>query len=72
MTPAAEMRAAGMPTAMVATATKMRAPMTTAPMPPTVSAAMATTVTTATFRSGISCGRQYGRENNGGDPDIEF
>jgi hypothetical protein len=66
LTPAAEMRAAEMPTAMVAAASIMRSPMTTA-----VSTAMATTVTTATFRSGISCGRQRGRQHNDGDTDIE-
>jgi hypothetical protein len=33
----------------------------------------ATAVTaTATFRSGIPSGRQHGRENNDGNPDIEF
>jgi hypothetical protein len=40
-------------------------------MTPAVSTAMATTVTTATFRSGISCGRQRGRQHNDGDTDIE-
>jgi hypothetical protein len=78
MTPAAEIRAAGMPTAMVATAVKMRAPMTTAVMTPAVSTTMAAAtmaaaaMTAAAFRCGISCGRQYGRQHNDGDPDIEF
>jgi hypothetical protein len=73
MAPAAEMRAAEMPTAIVA-AMKMSAPMTTAVMTPAVSTAMATamatTVTAATFRSGISCGRQRGRHHSDGDTDV--
>jgi hypothetical protein len=73
--PAAEMRAAKMgaakmPTAMAA-ATEMR---TTAV--PTTAVAMTATVTTAmaaaAFRGGIASGRQHGRENNDGNPNIEF
>jgi hypothetical protein len=67
----------------VATAAKMRAPMTPAVMTPAVSTTMAAAamtaaamtaaaMTAAAFRRGISCGRQHGRENNDGDPDIEF
>jgi len=56
--------AAEMPTTMTA-ATEMRATMTTA----RASTAM---TATATFRSGITSGRQRGHENNDGNPDIEF
>jgi hypothetical protein len=79
MASTAEMRAAKMPTAMAA-ATEMRttpvtmtavtAPVTAAPVTaaPVTAAAMAT----AAFRSGIPGGRQHGRENNDGNPNIEF
>jgi hypothetical protein len=71
----AEVRmAAEMPTTMTAT-TEMCATMTTAVMTTAVAttAMTATSMTaTATFRSGITSGRQHGRENNDGDPDIEF
>jgi hypothetical protein len=67
---AAKMGAAKMPTAMAA-ATEMR---TTAV--PTTAVAMTATVTTAmaaaAFRGGIASGRQHGRENNDGNPNIEF
>jgi hypothetical protein len=64
----AEVRmAAEMPTTMAAT-TEMCATMATAVM----TTAVATTAMTATFRSGITSGRQHGRENNDGNPDIEF
>ena len=65
--PAAEMRAAKMPTAMAA-ATEMRtASVTMTTMTATVAAAM-----TATFRRGIPGGQQHGRENNDGNPNIEL
>jgi hypothetical protein len=71
----AEVRmAAEMPTTMTAT-TEMCATMTTAVMTTAVAttAMTATAMTaTATFRSGITSGRQHGRENNDGNPDIEF
>jgi hypothetical protein len=71
----AEVRmAAEMPTTMTAT-TEMCATMTTAVMTTAVAttAMTATSMTaTATFRSGITSGRQHGRENNDGNPDIEF
>jgi hypothetical protein len=71
----AEVRmAAEMPTTMTAT-TEMCATMTTAVMTTAVATTSmtATSMTaTATFRSGISSGRQHGRENNDGNPDIEF
>jgi hypothetical protein len=71
----AEVRAAAeMPTTMAAT-TEMCATMTTAVMTTAVAttAMTATSMTaTATFRSGITSGRQHGRENNDGNPDIEF
>ena len=61
----AEVRtAAEMPTTMAAT-TEMRATMTSAVTTTAVTA-------TATFRSGITSGRQRGHENNDGNPDIEF
>jgi hypothetical protein len=73
--PTAEMRmAAEMPTTMTATA-EMCATMTTAVMTTAVAttAMTATSMTAAaTFRSGITSGRQHGRENNDGNPDIEF
>jgi hypothetical protein len=71
----AEVRmAAEMPTTMTAT-TEMCATMTTAVMTTAVAttAMTATSMTaTATFRCGITSGRQHGRENKDGDPDIEF
>ena len=71
----AEVRtAAEMPTMMAAT-TEMCATMTTAVMTTAVAttAMTATSMTaTATFRGGIPSGRQHGRENNDGNPDIEF
>jgi hypothetical protein len=71
----AEVRtAAEMPTTMAAT-TEMCATMTTAVMTTAVAttAMTATAMTaTATFRGGIPSGRQHGRENNDGNPDIEF
>jgi hypothetical protein len=71
----AEVRtAAEMPTTMAAT-TEMCATMTTAVMTTAVAttAMTATSMTaTATFRGGIPSGRQHGRENNDGNPDIEF
>ncbi|WP_244567627.1 hypothetical protein [Bradyrhizobium erythrophlei] len=72
----AEVRmAAEMPTTMTAP-TEMCATMTTAVMTTaamTTTAMTATSMTaTATFRSGITSGRQHGRENNDGNPDIEF
>ena len=74
----AEVRtAAEMPTTMAA-ATEMCATMTTAMMTTTVmtaavaTTAMTATAMTATFRGGIPGGRQHGRENNDGNPDIEF
>jgi hypothetical protein len=71
----AEVRmAAEMPTTMTATP-EMCATMTTAVMTTAVAttAMTATAMTaTATFRSGITSGRQHGRENNDGNPDIEF
>jgi hypothetical protein len=71
----AEVRtAAEMPTTMAAT-TEMSATMTTAVMTTAVATTSmtATSMTaTATFRGGIPNGRQYGRENNDGNPDIEF
>jgi len=57
------------------TTTEMCATMTTAVMTTAVAttAMTATSMTaTATFRSGITSGRQHGRENNDGNPDIEF
>jgi hypothetical protein len=56
--------AAEMPTTMAA-ATEMCATMTTTVMTTAVAA-------TATFRGSIPSGRQHGRENNDGNPDIEF
>jgi hypothetical protein len=71
----AEVRtAAEMPTTMAAT-TEMCATMTTAVMTTAVATASMTATsmtTTATFRGGIPSGRQHGRENNDGNPDIEF
>jgi hypothetical protein len=69
----AEVRmAAEMPTTMTAT-TEMCATMTTAVMTTAVATtAMTATSMTATSRSGITSGRQHGRENNDGNPDIEF
>jgi hypothetical protein len=76
----AEVRtAAEMPTTMAAT-TEMCATMTTAVMTTAVAttAMTATSMTTtavtatATFRGGIPGGRQHSRENNDGNPDIEF
>jgi hypothetical protein len=62
----AEVRmAAEMPTTMAAT-TEMCATVATTAMTATSMTA------TATFRSGITSGRQRGRENNDGNPDIEF
>ena len=55
--------AAEMPTSMVAAAAGMRAAVT-----PSVSTAM----TAAALRSSISGDRQCGRQNNGGNPDMEF
>ena len=66
--------AAEMPTMMAAT-TEMCATMTTAVMTTAVAttAMTATSMTaTATFRGGIPSGLQHGRENNDGNPDIEF
>jgi hypothetical protein len=57
------MGAAEMPTAMVAAAAGMRTAVT-----PSVSTAMAA----AALRSGISGNRQCGRQNNCGNPDMEF
>jgi len=37
-----------------------------------VSTAMASTVTTATFRRGMFCGRQRGRQDHDGDRNIEL
>jgi hypothetical protein len=70
----AEVRtAAEMPTTMAA-ATEMCTTMSTTVMAPAVmTTAVATTAMTATFRGGIPTGgRQYGRENNDGNPYIEF
>ena len=76
----AEVRtAAEMPT-MMAAATEMCTTMTTTVMTPAMAptvmtTAVATTAMTAaaTFRDGIPTGgRQYGRENNDGNPNIEF
>jgi hypothetical protein len=71
----AEVRmAAEMPTTMAAT-TEMCATMTTAVITTAVATTSMTTTAvtaTATFRSGIPSGRQHGRENNDGNPDIEF
>jgi hypothetical protein len=69
----AEVRtAAKMPPTMAAT-TEM-CTMTTTMMTTTMMAtAVATTAMTATLRGGIPTGgRQYGREKNDGNPDIEF
>jgi hypothetical protein len=67
----AEVRtAAEMPPTMAAT-TEMRAAMTTTAVTTTTVTTTAVTAT-ATFRSGIPSGRQHGRENNDGNPDIEF
>jgi hypothetical protein len=75
MAPAtAEMRtAAEMPTTMAA-ATEMCAPVTTAVAATAMAAAAMATAAmtaTATFRGGVPSGRQHGRENNDGNPDIE-
>jgi hypothetical protein len=60
---------ADVPTAMAAT--EMRTPtVTTAAM--TTATVTTAAVATTTFGSGISSGRQHGRENNDGKPDIEF
>jgi hypothetical protein len=70
----AEVRtAAEMPTT-VAAATEMCATMTTTVMTTSVAPTVMTTAVaaTATFRGGIPSGRQHGRENNDGNPDIEF
>jgi len=54
-------------------ATMTTAVMTTAVATTAMTAMTATSMTaTATFRSGITSGRQHGRENNDGNPDIEF
>jgi hypothetical protein len=51
---------------------------TTGEMPATMAAAtemsatVMTTAVAATFCSGIASGRQHGRKNNDGNPDIEF
>jgi hypothetical protein len=53
----------------------MCATMTTAVMTTAVATASMTATsmtTTATFRGGIPSGRQHGRENNDGNPDVEF
>jgi len=72
----AEVRmAAEMPTTTEMCATMTTAVMTTAVMTTAVAttAMTATSMTaTATFRSGITSGRQRGHENNDGNPDIEF
>jgi hypothetical protein len=61
----AEMRmAAEMPTT-VAAATVAASSMTASSM-------TASSMATATFRNRITRGRQYGHQNNSGDPDIEF
>jgi hypothetical protein len=62
MAAATEMSATVMTTAVAATV--MAATMTTT--------AVATAAMTATFCSGIASGRQHGRKNNDGNPDIEF
>jgi hypothetical protein len=54
-----------MPTAMAAATGMRTTPVTTA-------TAVTTTTTTTTFRSGITSGRQHGRHNNDGNPDIVF
>jgi len=53
---------------------RMAAEMPTTEMPATMTTAVTSTAmtATATFRGGISSGRQHGRENNDGHPDIEF
>jgi hypothetical protein len=57
------MGAAEMPTAMVAAA---------AEMPAAVTPSVSTTMTAAALRSGISGDRQCARQNNCGNPDMEF
>jgi hypothetical protein len=74
MASTAEMRAAKMPTAMAA-ATEMRTTpvtMTAVTAPVTAAPVTAAAMATAAFRSGIPGGRQHGRENNDGNPNIEF
>jgi len=71
----AEVRMAAEMSTMMAAATEMCATMTTAVMTTAVATtSMATTsmTATATFRGGIPSGRQHGRENYDGNPDIEF
>jgi len=66
--------AAEMPTTMAAT-TEMCATMTTAVMTTAVATTAMTAASmtaTAAFSGGIPSGRQHGRENNDGNPDIEF
>jgi hypothetical protein len=76
--PAAEMRAAKMGAAKMPTAMAAATEMRTTAVPTTAVAmtAMTATVTTAmaaaAFRGGIASGRQHGRENNDGNPNIEF
>jgi hypothetical protein len=74
MASTAEMRAAKMPTAMAA-ATEMRTTpvtMTAVTAPVTAAPVTAAAMAAAAFRSGIPGGRQHGRENNDGNPNIEF
>jgi hypothetical protein len=61
-------------TAEVRMATEMSTTMATEMPPTTMAAATVTTssMAAAAFRNGITRGRQYGHQNNGGDPNIEF
>jgi hypothetical protein len=56
-----------MPTAMVAAAAGMRTAVT-----PTVTPSVSTAMAAAALRSGISGDRQCARQNNCGNPDMEF
>jgi hypothetical protein len=67
MAPTPGMGAAEMPTAMVAAAAGMRTAVT-----PTVTPSVSTAMAAAALRSGISGNRQCGRQNNCGNPDMEF
>jgi hypothetical protein len=60
-----------MPTAMAAATGMRTATVTTATVTATAVTTTAVT-TTATFRSGITGGRQHGRQNNDSNPEIEF
>lgn len=70
MAPAAKMRAAEMPAAMVAA--KMGATPMTAAVSTTMATAVTATVAATTFRGSISGHRQHGHDNKDGKPEMGF